>query len=128
MDRAVAIEYLNAEDYPEVAKAAIREMHRQVGDLVLDKNGVALRGLLVRHLVMPNTLAGTAEAMRFLADEISRDTYVNVMAQYHPCGLAHEHPAIARSITRAEYQAAVRSALAAGLHRLDDRTRPRRII
>jgi putative pyruvate formate lyase activating enzyme len=137
MDREVARTYLNAEDYPEIAKAAIREMHRQVGDLKvgqianlsnpshpprpsqLSHPTIALRGLLVRHLVMPNNLAGTAEAMRFLADEISRDTYVNVMAQYRPCAFAYDHPPIARSITSAEYNAAVQLALRAGLHRLD---------
>jgi len=128
MEREVARIYLTAEDYPDVAKAAIREMHRQVGDLVLDGDGVAVRGLLIRHLVMPNGLAGSDEAMRFLADEISRDTYVNVMAQYRPCGLADEHPDINRPITTAEYRAATESALRAGLHRLDSRASPRRII
>ncbi len=121
MDREVARTYLTAEDYPDTARAAIREMHRQVGDLVLDTQGIALRGLLVRHLVMPNGLAGTEAAMRFLADEISRNTYVNVMAQYRPCGLADRYAPLARPISGAEYRAAVESALAAGLQRLDDR-------
>jgi putative pyruvate formate lyase activating enzyme len=135
MDREVARTYLTAEDYPEIANAAIREMHRQVGDLILTSHpsnasysGIALRGLLIRHLVMPNGLAGTDEAMRFLADEISRDTYVNVMAQYRPCGLADEHPAINRSITTAEYNAAVVSAIRAGIHRLDNRNRPKSML
>jgi len=127
-DRDVARTYLNAEDYPDVARAAIREMHRQVGDLALDDNGIALRGLLVRHLVMPNSLAGTAEAMRFLADEISRDTYVNVMAQYRPCAFAYDHPPIARGITSDEYTVAVETALRAGLHRLDSRVTARQVI
>ncbi len=70
-DPAPAARYSNAPDYPHVAKEAFREMHRQAGDLVLDEDGVALRGLLVRHLVLPDGLAGTAEAMRFLCDEIS---------------------------------------------------------
>jgi putative pyruvate formate lyase activating enzyme len=119
MDRAVAREYLTAEDYPEVAQAAIREMHRQVGDLVVDSRGIAVRGLWVRHLVMPNGLAGTEAAMRFLADEISHDTYVNVMNQYRPCGRAREYPLLHSALTAQEYRAAVEAARRAGLHRLD---------
>jgi len=83
---------------------------------------VASRGLLVRHLVMPEGLAGTPEVMRFLAS-LSRDTYVNVMAQYRPCYRANEFPELARRITREEYEAAVQAALDAGLHRLDERPR-----
>jgi acetyltransferase-like isoleucine patch superfamily enzyme len=79
-----AREFSNAKDYPEKIKAALKEMHRQVGDLVLDSEGIAVRGLLVRHLVLPGGLAGTEEAMRFLAEELSPDTYVNVMDQYRP--------------------------------------------
>ena len=85
-DTATARRLVLAPDYPERARAAIRAMHSQVGDLVCDERGVALRGLLVRHLVMPEGLAGTAEVMRFLAEEISTDTYVNVMDQYGPAG------------------------------------------
>jgi putative pyruvate formate lyase activating enzyme len=96
-------------------------MHRQVGDLQLDENGLATRGLLVRHLVLPGGLAGTAEVVRFLAEEISRDTYLNVMDQYRPSYKAHQYPELSRRITREEYQAAVRLALDAGLHRLDER-------
>jgi putative pyruvate formate lyase activating enzyme len=121
MDREVARTYLNAEDYPEIVREGFREMHRQVGDLVLDEDGVAVRGLLVRHLVMPGGLAGTAEAMRFLADEISRDTYVNVMAQYRPCGLAGDHPAINCGLAGEEYRQALEAAEGAGIHRLDSR-------
>ena len=80
--REHALRYSGAKDYPKVAKAALREMHRQVGDLVIDKNGIARRGLLVRHLVLPGGLAGTAEIMEFIAKEISQDTYINIMAQY----------------------------------------------
>jgi len=116
-----AARFSKAADYPEVARAAVVEMHRQVGDLVLDARGIATRGLLVRHLVMPEDIAGTAEVMRFLAEEVSRDTYVNVMAQYRPCGEAHQYPEIARRISPEEYEAAVRAALKAGLHRLDER-------
>ncbi|MBM3333601.1 radical SAM protein [Candidatus Sumerlaeota bacterium] len=127
MDRDAAGRYVNAEDYPDAAKEAMREMRRQVGDLVLDDDGIALRGLLVRHLVMPNGLAGADEAMRFLANEISRDTYVNVMAQYRPCGFAHKYIGINRPINSGEYRAAVDAAIAAGLHRLDSRARPQRV-
>ena len=78
--------YAKAPDYSEVAQEAILEMHRQVGDLVLDDEGLAVKGLLVRHLVMPGCLEETREILRFLAQEISVDTYVNVMDQYRPCG------------------------------------------
>ncbi len=122
---AQAGRYSKAKDYPEVARAAVREMHRQVGDLQIDERGIATRGLLVRHLVMPGDIAGTAEVMRFLAEEISKDTYVNVMAQYRPCGEAHKFPEISRRITDEEYAAAVRAATRAGLHRLDERRRLR---
>jgi len=117
-DSEAAKRYSNAENYPEVAKAAFREMHRQVGDLVMDRPGIARRGLLVRHLVLPNDLAGTAEVVRFLA-ELSEDTYVNIMAQYRPCYRAHEYPLLARRPTREELEGALRLARAAGLHRLD---------
>jgi len=117
-DSEAAKKYSNVESYPEVAKAAFREMHRQVGDLVMDRRGIARRGLLVRHLVLPNDLAGTAEVVRFLA-ELSEDTYVNIMAQYRPCYRAHEYPLLARRPTREELEGALRLARAAGLHRLD---------
>lgn len=117
-DAAMARQYSKVENYPDVAKAAFREMHRQVGDLVLDRRGIALRGLLVRHLVLPNNLAGTGEVVRFLA-ELSKDTYVNIMAQYRPCYRANEYPPLARRPTRAELEEALQLARAAGLHRLD---------
>jgi putative pyruvate formate lyase activating enzyme len=94
-------------------------MHRQAGNLVMDSSGVAVKGLIVRHLVMPNDVANTREVMTFLAEKISRDTYVNVMDQYHPCGKATTDTVINRRITRNEYIAAVRWARDAGLHRLD---------
>ncbi|MBN2140019.1 MAG: radical SAM protein [Desulfovibrionaceae bacterium] len=121
-DPKAAETYLGAANYPEAARTAIREMHRQVGDLVLDGRGVAVTGLLVRHLVMPGGLAGTGQWMEFLATEISRNSYLNIMDQYRPCGLAREHPAIDRSITPAEYAAALDQARARGLARLDDRS------
>ncbi len=117
-DPEAAKKYSKAEDYPSVAKAAIKEMHRQTGDLTLDKRGIALRGLLVRHLVLPEGLAGTEEVVRFLADEISQDTYTNIMAQYYPCYKAGEHPSLDRRITNGEYRKAVKAARKAGLKRL----------
>ncbi len=119
-DPAVA-KRLAAEDYPEVACEAIREMHRQVGDLVLDGEGIAVRGLLVRHLVMPGGLAGTREVMRFLAG-LSRDTFVNVMGQYRPAGRVGrggEFGEIDRPLLRSELEEAVRIAREEGLHRFD---------
>jgi putative pyruvate formate lyase activating enzyme len=109
------------EDYPSINQRAVKEMHRQVGDLILDEQGIALRGLLVRHLVLPEGLAGTTEIARFLAEEISPDTYINVMNQYRPCHRAHELPPLDRSITAQEYTEAVEAARQAGLHRLDRR-------
>jgi len=118
-DPEIARQLANASDYPEVARQAIKEMHRQVGDLVLDDRGIARRGLLVRHLVMPNDAAGTREVMRFLAGEVSPDSYVNVMAQYHPEGQAFRHPLIGRPVTRGEWADAVAAASEEGLHRFD---------
>jgi putative pyruvate formate lyase activating enzyme len=121
MDGEVADKFCCARDYPGRAKAAIKEMHRQVGDLVIDRRGIAERGLLIRHLVLPGGLAGTREAMRFLAREISPHTYVNVMAQYRPCGEAPEYPPLNRRVTHAEYEEAVTQAREEGIHRLDQR-------
>ena len=118
-DSEVANKYSKAKDYPSVVKAAIREMHRQVGDLVTDSRGIALRGLLVRHLVLPEGLAGTEEVVRFLAKEISPDTYTNIMAQYYPCYKAIEHPPMDRGLTNREYKEALEVARKAGLKRLD---------
>ena len=90
-------------------------MHRQVGDLVLDEHGLARRGLLVRHLVMPGGLDETREILRFLAREVSPDTFVNVMPQYRPEGLASRYPAIARPLAPSEFRQAVASAREEGL-------------
>jgi putative pyruvate formate lyase activating enzyme len=120
-DPAVAAELCQGADYPEVARQAFKEMHRQVGDLVLDENGVARRGLLVRHLVLPDGLAGTREVMEFLAREISPNTYVNVMGQYRPCGRASEHASLRKFLTGLEHVEAQRLAQEAGLTRLDRR-------
>ena len=107
-----------AADYPEVARAAIREMHRQVGDLVLDERGRARRGVLVRHLVMPGGLDETRSILHFLAHEISPDTFVNIMPQYRPEGLAAQHPTIARPLTGSEFRQALAIAGGEGLRRL----------
>ncbi|MBI1865559.1 MAG: radical SAM protein, partial [Nitrospirae bacterium] len=129
MDAAHAKRYSGAADYPETARAAVKEMHRQVGDLVLDSRGIAIRGLLVRHLVMPGGVAGTREVMRFLAREVSRDTYVNLMDQYRPCGAAHRFPEINRLIAAQEFEETLDATVGEGIARLDSgvgtRLRPR---
>jgi putative pyruvate formate lyase activating enzyme len=119
IQKNITDEYLHAPDYPEVAKAALVEMHRQVGDLWFDKDGIAQRGLLVRHLVLPERMAGTKEIMAFLADKISPNTYVNIMAQYHPCGDISPSSPLARRISSEEYREAIRYAKTAGILRLD---------
>ena len=118
-DEDYAEQFCHALDYPEAARAAIKEMHRQVGDLVIHEDGIARRGLLLRHLVMPGDNAGTSDVMHFLAEEISRNTYVNLMDQYHPCYHAAGDPAINRRIMRDEYADALQAAADAGIHRLD---------
>lgn len=121
MDEDVAYKFCRARDYPQRAQAAIKEMHRQVGDLIINEKGLAERGLLIRHLVMPGGLAGTRAAMRFLAQEISKNTYVNIMAQYRPCGEAFKNPPLNRRLTQAEYEEALAIAQEEGIHRLDQR-------
>jgi len=106
-------------DYVERNRAAVREMHRQVGDLELDRRGVARKGLLVRHLVLPDSLGGGDEVFRFIASELSSDTYVNVMDQYHPSYRAERYGEISRPPTAMEYRAAIEEARKAGLWRLD---------
>jgi putative pyruvate formate lyase activating enzyme len=122
-DPEVAQRFSKVSNYPAVNQAAVREMHRQVGDLAIDRRGIAQRGLLVRHLVLPEGLAGTAEIVHFLRDQVSPNTYINVMSQYRPCYLAYRLPPLDRRITSQEYAQAVRLAEQAGL-RLDQR-RPR---
>jgi putative pyruvate formate lyase activating enzyme len=110
---ALARRYSKVRSYPAINQAAVKEMHRQVGDLVCDDDGIAQRGLLVRHLVLPNGIAGTADIVRFLAQEISPDTFLNVMDQYRPCFNAFDIPALNRPVTRNEYRDAIRLADAA---------------
>jgi putative pyruvate formate lyase activating enzyme len=113
--------YSKVKEYPAVNQAGVREMHRQVGDLVLDDRGIAQRGLLVRHLVLPRGLAGTGDIVKFLAEEISPESYLNVMAQYRPTYRAHEYEEIDRRPSAEELEEAVSLAVAAGLTRLDER-------
>jgi len=116
-DEAIARRYSGIPRYPQVNQAAVKEIHRQVGDLTMNRREIAQRGLLVRHLVLPEGLAGTEEIVQFLADEISRDTYINLMDQYRPCYHAGNLPPLDRPITRQEYRRARAQARAAGLHR-----------
>jgi len=113
----MALAYSNAPHYTHYMKTSLKEMHRQVGDLTIDEDGIATKGLLVRHLVLPDDTAGTAEVVRFLAEEISRNTYLNVMAQYRPQYNACRFPKLDRPITLKEYKDAVRLAADAGLLR-----------
>jgi putative pyruvate formate lyase activating enzyme len=117
-DARTALHLSKAKDYPAINQQAVKEMQRQVGDLQQDEGGLATRGLLVRHLVLPNELAGTEAVIRFLAEEISTNVYLNMMDQYRPAFNAHNFLQLARPITAEEYQVAVRLAHAAGLHRL----------
>jgi putative pyruvate formate lyase activating enzyme len=110
--------YSHVRNYVEANRAAVREMHRQVGDLVLDDDGVARRGLLVRHLVLPENMAGTDTILEFVAREISTETYLNIMDQYRPCYRADENPPLDRPVSIAEYSEALAWAEAAGLRRL----------
>ena len=115
-----AAKYSGAVDYPKVIRGVIREMHRQVGDLEISSDGIAARGLLVRHLVMPGMLEDTERIVAFLAGDISRDTYINVMAQYRPEYLASGHPPLDRPLSRDDWREAIRLARAAGLRRIDE--------
>lgn len=123
-DAQIAKQACEAPDYPEVARQAILEMHRQVGDLTLDADGVALTGLLIRHLVLPDGLAGSDRVLAFIAEEVTPDTYVNLMDQYRPCGRAARVSALKRPISPTEFHEAMTAAKAAGLRRLDP---PRRV-
>jgi len=118
-DEKIAERLSGIEDYPALNQAAVREMHRQVGDLRTDEQGIAYRGLLARHLVLPNRLAGTGGITRFLAEEVSTDTYLNIMAQYHPCYKAFDMPQLARPVNQKELHEAIEIARRHGLNRLD---------
>jgi putative pyruvate formate lyase activating enzyme len=119
-DGGLAAKYSSgAADYPEVAAAVIKEMHRQVGVLQTDTRGIAMRGLIIRHLVMAGNVAGTDRFVAWVAGELSRDTYVNIMEQYHPAHEAFGYPGLSRRVTRAEWLQAMAWAREAGLHNLD---------
>ena len=118
-DPKVAELTCEARDYPEVARRAIIEMHRQVGDLVIDKSGLARSGLLIRHLVLPHGLAGTRQIMRFIAQKVSLNSYVNIMPQYRPCGRANEVKELSRMLLPKEYKEALREAKEEGITRFD---------
>jgi len=123
-DSTMARRYLRAPNYPEVARQAIKEVHRQVGPLVVDDEGVARRGLVLRHLVMPDDICDTREIMQWVARELGRDTYVNIMPQYHPAGKVSDaqYPEINRCLTHEEFRQAIQAAREAGLFRLDVRS------
>ncbi len=118
-DVEIGLELSGIENYPDINRAAVREMHRQVGDLQINEDGVAVRGLLIRHLVLPQRLAGTEETVNFIAEKLSRNSYVNIMDQYRPCYQAHEHQEISRSLSTREFTEAMELAHKAGLTRLD---------
>jgi putative pyruvate formate lyase activating enzyme len=116
-DDKTAGELSGIEDYPAINQGAVKEMHRQVGDLRMDESGVAEWGLLVRHLVLPDKLAGTEEIVRFLSKEVSQDTYLNVMDQYRPCYQAFESPSLSRPLLGEEFREAVNLAVEHGMKR-----------
>ncbi|MCM8596491.1 radical SAM protein [Accumulibacter sp.] len=122
-DPLLARRYSRVRDHVAVNRAAVKAMHRQVGDLVVDESGLARRGLLVRHLVLPNGISGTGEVLRFVADELSRNTYLNLMDQYRPCYRADDFPELSRPLSSDEYREALAMAEANGLRRLDRRSR-----
>ena len=117
-DDKIALKYSSAPKYFEIMKAAIKEMHRQVGDLIINKEGIAEKGLIVRHLVLPNGLAGSEKIFEFLAKEISKNTFLNIMDQYWPTWKAFEYPEISRRITTKEFKEAIELAKKFGLKRI----------
>ena len=124
-DSEIARKYSRVRNYTEVNQRAVKEMHRQVGDLVVDRSGIAQRGLLIRHLVLPDGLAGTDKVLAFIAREISPHTYVNIMDQYRPCYRAQEFPPLNHPVTAHEFRGALKLAAKYGLSRLDKPQRTR---
>lgn len=123
-DDAAGLKYSGVRDYWSVNKSAVEEMHRQVGNLAIEGSGVAARGLLVRHLVLPGDRAGSREVLRFIAARLSKETYVNIMDQYHPCYNARNYPELSRRPTAQEMARVFRWAAEEGLTRLDAHLRP----
>lgn len=112
-----ALRFSHAPDYFDRCRESVSEMHRQTGDLILDETGTAFKGLLIRHLVLPNGFAGSENVLRFIAEQISRASYVNVMSQYRPAGMARDYPGLGRYPTRGEYEDVVTEARKLGLTR-----------
>jgi putative pyruvate formate lyase activating enzyme len=117
LDEGMARDYSNSPGYPVVVKAALKEMHRQVGELEIDENGISRRGLLIRHLVLPDCLDDSERIFAFIAEEISKESYVNIMEQYRPCFKASSLDKLDRRLTRAEHADACGRAQKLGLHR-----------
>jgi putative pyruvate formate lyase activating enzyme len=117
-DDEVAQKYSNAPNYFKIMKSAIKEMHRQVGDLVINEEGIAVRGLIVRHLVLPNNLAGSEKIFEFITKEISKNTFINIMDQYWPAYKAYQYPELSRRITKEEFQEVINLAQKFGLKRV----------
>jgi putative pyruvate formate lyase activating enzyme len=118
-DAEIAEKLSGVVNYPAVNQRAVKEMHRQVGDLKLNEKGVAEKGLLIRHLVLPDGLSGTGEIINFITNEISKNTYLNLMNQYRPEYHAMQFLSLSRRISQEEYLTAVKQALGAGIKRLD---------
>lgn len=118
-DSDLAFKFSKIRDYPQVNQTAVLEMQRQVGDLQIDEDGLAARGLLVRHLVLPGGLAGSERVFKFLAEQVSKNVYLNIMAQYRPAFKAREYPELNRRLRPEEYQKAIDLARQLGLTRLD---------
>jgi putative pyruvate formate lyase activating enzyme len=114
-----------ADTYPETTQAALLEMHRQVGVAKSAADGLMYRGLMIRHLVMPNCVSGTREVIDWIAANLPKDTYFNIMSQYRPMYKAFDYPEISRGITRDEYVEVVEYARQAGLTNLDIQGAPR---
>ena len=119
-DPDIAEATCDARDYFDLAQRAIKEMYRQVGDLETDERGMAYRGLMIRHLVMPEDIAGTEKIMEFIAEEISVKTYINIMDQYYPRGKVKAGSQIDRPITYGEDRTARKIAMEKGLERISD--------
>jgi len=117
-DDKIATKYSSAPNYFETMKKAIKEMHRQVGDLVISEEGIAVRGLIVRHLVLPNNLVGSEKIFEFIAKEISKNTFINIMDQYWPAYKAHQYPELSRRISEKEFQETINLAKKFGLKRI----------
>lgn len=117
LDTSLSSKYCRADDYPDIVSGVVREMYRQTGDLVMDERGIATRGLIIRHLMMPSCFKDTCAVLDFIAREISMHSYVNIMSQYHPCHRADEFPEISHGITVKELEEALSYARSIGLTR-----------